>query len=459
MTAISRASRAARLALLGRSRRQAELGLIIIAIVIVGGAFTLASLGKTASVPGNIGAFMAVIAGLMLVPHLAVRRLAPTADGLLLPLVAVLNGIGYVFIVRLKPGLAAQQATWTFIGVAAFVLTLLVVKRARDLESYRYTFLLMGVGLLILPFIPGIGVNIRGARIWAHLGPISFQPGEFAKLAFALFFASYLVEKRELLAMATWPKFRPMLPDLKHLGPVLLAWGIAILVMTAQNDLGSSLLFFVLFMSMLWVATNRIAYPLGGAVMFGGAAYAAYTQFSHVQQRVQTWLNPWDYERTGYQVIQSWYALAWGGLTGTGLGLGRPDKVPIVESDMIFSAIGEELGLLGGTAILIAYLLIVGSGLRIAVQSEHAFDKLLAAGLTTLIGVQAFVILGGVTRLLPLTGVVLPFVSYGGSALVANYVLIALLIRVSDGNRRSVDKPAKASKGRRSRAAASAGAF
>lgn len=442
MTAIGRARRAARLTVMGKSRRRAELGLIVLAIAIIGGGYTLASLGLTSSVPANIGPFVGVIAGLMLVPHLAVRRLAPTADGLLLPLVAVLNGIGYVFIVRLKPALAAQQATWTFVGVAAFVATLVLVPRARDLERYRYTFLLIGVALLVLPFIPGIGVNIRGARIWARFGPISFQPGEFAKIAFALFFASYLVEKRELLSMATWPRFRPVLPDLKHLGPVLLAWGIAILVMTAQNDLGSSLLFFVLFMSMLWVATGRVAYPVGGAVLFGGAAYVAYHQFTHVRERVQVWLNPWIYAKSGYQVIQSWYALAWGGLTGTGIGLGRPDKVPIVESDMIFAAIGEELGLFGGTAILICYVLIVGSGLRVAVRSEHAFDKLLAAGLTTLIGVQAFVILAGVTRLLPLTGVVLPFVSYGGSALVANYVLIALLIRVSDGNRTTA--PAKA---------------
>ena len=451
MTALGRVKRAARPTVMGRSRRRAELGLIVMAIGIVGGAYTLASLGQTASVPANIGPFVAVIAALMLVPHLAVRRLAPDADGLLLPLVAVLNGIGYVFIVRLDPDLAAQQATWTFVGVAAFVVTLLLVRRIRDLERYRYTFLLVALGLLVLPLVPGIGVSIRGARIWARVGPISFQPGEFAKIAFALFFASYLVEKRELLSMATWPRFRPVLPDLKHLGPVLMAWGIAILVMVAQKDLGSSLLFFALFMSMLWVATGRVAYPLGGTVLFGAAAYGAYTQFSHVQDRVQVWIDPWSTaETTGFQVIQAWFAFAWGGLTGTGIGLGRPDRVPIVESDFIFAAIGEELGLVGTTAILIAYLLIVGSGLRIAVRADHAFEKLLAAGLTTLIGFQAFVILAGVTRLMPLTGVVLPFVSYGGSALVANYVLVALLIRISVSQ-----KPARANRGT---AAAGAGA-
>ncbi len=417
---------------MGRARRRAELGLIVLAIAITGGAYTLASLGQTASVPANIGPFLGIIAALLVGAHLAVRRLAPDADGLLLPLVAVLNGIGYVFIARLDPDLAALQATWTAVGIAAFVATLLVVRRTRDLERYRYTFLVIGLILLILPLVPGIGVTIRGARIWVALGPVNFQPGEFAKIAFALFFASYLVEKRELLSMATWPKIRPVLPDLKHLGPVLLAWGMAILVMTAQKDLGSSLLFFALFMAMLWVATGRVAYPVGGGVLFGIAAYGAWTQFDHVKNRVTQWLNPWP-DAEG-QLVQTWYALAWGGVVGTGIGLGRPDRVPVVESDFIFAAIGEELGLLGGTAILMCYLLIVGSGLRVATQADHAFDKLLAAGLTALIGMQSFVILAGVTRVLPLTGVVLPFVSYGGSALVANYVLLALLIRTSDAN-------------------------
>ena len=435
---------------MGQTRRRAELGLLILAGLVTGGAYTLASLGTTASVPADIGPFLGIIFGLFLVAHLAVRRFAPDADGMLLPLAALLNGIGYVFIARLDADLADNQATWTAVGIAAFVLTLVVVRRARDLERYRYTFLLVGLALLVSPLLPGIGRNIRGARIWVAVGPVSFQPGEFAKIAFALFFASYLVEKRELLGMATWPRFRPVLPDLKHLGPVLFAWGLAILVMTAQKDLGSSLLFFALFMTMLWVATGRAAYPLGGAVMFGAAAYGAWTQFSHVQTRVTQWLDPWD--DTGGQLVQTWYALAWGGVTGTGIGLGRPDKIPIVESDFIFAAIAEELGLLGGAAILICYLLIVGAGLRVAQQAEHPFEKLLAAGLTALVGMQAFVILAGVTRLLPLTGVVLPFVSYGGSALVANYVLLALLIRVSD------QRPATTRAGRQAARAGTSGA-
>ncbi len=435
MSAVAQARGRAEPSALARSRRRVELGLLVLAIAITGGAYTLASLGQTSSVPANIGPFFAIITGLFFAAHLAIRRLAPEADGLLFPLVALLNGIGYVFIARLDPELADNQATWTFIGIAAFVATLAFVRRARDLERYRYTFLAIGLILLVLPLVPGLGVTINGAKIWVGVGPISFQPGEFAKIAFALFFASYLVEKREMLSMATWPKFRPMLPDLKHLGPVLLAWGIAILVMTAQKDLGSSLLLFALFMTMLWVATGKVAYPVSGAILFSAAAYGAWTQFAHVKNRVAQWTDPWA--DTGGQLSETWYALAWGGVAGTGIGLGRPGEIPYVESDFIFAAIGEELGLLGGTAILVTYLLIVGSGLKIATQADHSFDKLLAAGLTALIGLQAFVILAGVIRLLPLTGVVLPFVSYGGSALVANYVLLALLLRISDGNSRA----------------------
>jgi cell division protein FtsW (lipid II flippase) len=429
--------------LLGQARRRAELGLILLAIAITGATYTLASLGRTASVPANIGPFLGIIAALLVGAHLAVRRLAPEADGLLLPLAAVLNGIGYVFIARLKPELADNQATWTFVGIAAFIATLVLVKRTRDLERYRYTFLFGGLVLLVLPLVPGAGRTINGSRIWVAFGPVSFQPGEFAKIAFALFFASYLVEKRELLSMATFPRFRPVVPDLKHLGPVLLAWGIAIMVMTAQKDLGSSLLFFALFMVMLWVATGRAAYLFGGTALFGGAAYGAWTQFGHVQDRVTNWLNPWaDPLDKGNQVIQSWYALAWGGVAGTGIGLGRPDRIPAVYNDFIFAAIGEELGLLGASAVLIAYVLIVGAGLRIASQADHAFEKLLAAGLTALVGLQTFVIIAGVTRVLPLTGVVLPFISYGGSALVANYVLLALLVRIS-ADRARTDAPAR----------------
>jgi peptidoglycan glycosyltransferase len=420
-----------------RLRRNSELSLILLGAVIVGGAYTLASLGTTASIPANIGPFLAVIVGLFIAAHVAVRKLAPGADGMLLPLAGLLNGIGYVFIARLDKDLAGLQATWTAVGIVAFIVTLAVVRRPRSLERYRYTFLLIGAGLLMLPLVPGVGRTINGAKIWVSLGPVNFQPGEFAKVALAIFFAAYLVERRELLAMASWPQFRPILPDPKFLGPIILAWGLSLVVMTAEKDLGSSLLFFALFIVMLWVATEKTAYLGVGGVLFAIGAFFSWSTFSHVKDRVAVWTNPWaDASDKGFQIIQGWYALAWGGIAGRGLGLGTPTRIPEVQNDFIFAAIGEELGLLGGTAILIAYLLMIGAGLRIAMRAEASFDKLLATGLTTLIGLQTFIIIAGVTRVLPLTGVTLPFVSYGGSSLVANYVLLALLMRISDESHR-----------------------
>ncbi|MBI2709780.1 MAG: FtsW/RodA/SpoVE family cell cycle protein [Actinobacteria bacterium] len=416
-----------------RVRRNAELSMVVLGALVVAAAYVLASLGATASIPANIGPFLVVVLGLLVAAHLAVRRLAPGADGMLLPLAGLLNGIGYVFIARLDRELAGLQATWTAIGIGAFILTLVLVRRARDLERYRYTALVAGVVLLMLPLVPGIGREVKGARIWVGLGPVNFQPGEFAKITLAIFFAAYLVERRELLGMATWPRFRPVLPEPRLLGPVVIAWGLAIVVMTAEKDLGSSLLFFALFMVLLWVATERAVYLVAGAGLFSAAAVLAWRMFAHVQDRVTNWIDPWkDANGKGYQIIQGWYAMAWGGVGGRGIGLGSPTRIPEAKNDFIFAAIGEELGLLGATAVLIAFLLMVGAGLRIAVRAESAFDKLLATGLTALLAFQTFIIVAGVIRLLPLTGVTLPFVSYGGSSLVANYVLLALLLRISD---------------------------
>ncbi len=424
-------------------RRNTELGLILLGMLITAGAYVLAGLGRTTTLPADIGPFLIIVLGLLVVAHVATRRLAPGADGIILPLAALLNGIGYVFIARLDEArtdpqnLAALQATWTAVGVSAYVGTLVFVRRARDLQRYRYTFMLAGLVLLLLPLVPGIGFEINGARIWAAFGPVNFQPGEFAKIILAIFFASYLVERRELLGMATFPRFRPFLPDPKHLGPVLLAWGVSLVVMTAEKDLGSSLLFFALFMLMIWVATERVGYLAFGSALFAVGAYFAWSRFTHVQDRISFWLDPWqDYDGKGFQTINSWFALAWGGITGTGLGLGSPDRIPVAETDFIFAAIGEELGLLGSAAVIFAFVLMVGCGLRIAVRAEAPFEKLLATGLTVLLGVQSFIIMAGVTRLLPLTGVTLPFVSYGGSSLVANFVLLALLVRVSDDTAR-----------------------
>jgi peptidoglycan glycosyltransferase len=393
----------------------------------------LASLASDAELPANVGPFLFIVLGLLLAAHIGNRFLAPNADGILLPIAGLLNGIGYVFIARLDEDLAALQATWTAIGIAAYLATLLVIQRTRVLERYRYTFMLVGLGLLLLPLLPVVGRTINGARIWVSFGPVNFQPGEFAKIALAIFFAGYLVEKRELLGLTSWRLGPIMLPDPKHLGPVILAWGVSLVVMISEKDLGSSLLFFTLFIVMLWVATERASYLGVGFGLFAAGSYLTWTQFAHVQDRVTVWLDPWqDIDGDGFQIVQAIFALAYGGVTGTGIGLGSKVNIPERETDFIFAVIGEELGLLGATVIIIAYLLMAGAGLRIAIRAESAFDKLLATGLTTLLGVQAFIIIGGVTRLLPLTGITLPFVSYGGSSLIANYVLVALLMRISD---------------------------
>jgi peptidoglycan glycosyltransferase len=420
-------------------RRNTELGLIVLGTLVTVGAYLLASLAEDATIPANIGPFLGVVLGLQLVAHLAVRRLAPDADGTLVPIAGLLNGLGYVFIVRLdeaKPdpkNLAGLQSAWALVGVGAFIATLLVVRRVRDLERYRWTLGFGGIALLLLPLVPGIGREYFGARIWVSIGPINFQPGEFAKILLALFFASYLVEKRELLAVSSRRLGPIPLPDPKHLGPVLLAWGASLVVMISQKDLGSSMLFFALFVALLWVATERATYLVVGLLLFAGGAAFAYSSFSHVEDRVAIWLDPWeDPKGDGFQIVEAQFAFSAGGVTGTGINLGSPNRIPLAETDFIFAAIGEELGLVGATGVLVAYVLMIGAGLRIALRTEVPFERLLATGLTVLMGVQSFIIIAGVIRVLPLTGVTLPFVSYGGSSLIANYVLLALLLRISD---------------------------
>ena len=415
---------------------------MVLAVALTASAYTLVSLGKTATVPTNIRPFVGVVTALLISAHIATRRYARFADATILSIAAVLNGIGYVFIVRLRPDLANKQAAWTGVGIGCYIATILIVREAKRLQYARYTFFFAGIALLLAPLLPGIGYERNGSRIWARLGPITFQPGEVAKLTLALFFASYLVEKRELLAVAGRRIFGVHIPEFRHLGPILLAWGFSIAVMVAEKDLGSSLLFFTLFVSMLWVATGRTAFLGLGAAMFAAGATAAYQLFGHVQTRVTTWLDPWSYASgSGYQLVQSAFAFGSGGIAGTGLAQGRPTRIPASYNDFIIAAIGEELGLFGTTAVLLCFLLLVGAGLRIALRADTAFDKLLAVGLTTILGMQTFIIVGGVTRLVPLTGVTLPFVSYGGSSLVVNYILLALLARISHDSNARLGEP------------------
>ena len=414
-------------------RRQTELTLIVMAAAIVGVAYTLASLGANSVIPARMGPFLGLVLLLIAVAHIAVRKLARGADGTLLPLAFLLHGVGFVMITRLDEDLAGFQALWSLIAVGAFCATLLFVQRAIDLARYKWTLFFVGAGMLLLPMVPGLGYTAGGARIWVSVGPINFQPGEFAKLALAVFFAAYLADRRELIAASTWKVGPLRLPEPQHILPLVVAWGFAVLVMVGQRDLGSSLLFFTLFVVMLWVATERNIYLILGIVLFSGAAYVAWRLFDHVQTRVSIWLDPWEDEYgSGFQIVQALYGIGDGGITGTGLGRGSPDKVPLAQNDFIFAAITEEMGLVGATSILMAYLLLIGAGFRIAIRTDRTFEKLLATGLTTIVGIQAFIIIGGVIKLVPLTGITLPFVSYGGSSLLANYILLALLIRLSD---------------------------
>ncbi|MGH9197195.1 MAG: FtsW/RodA/SpoVE family cell cycle protein, partial [Acidimicrobiia bacterium] len=368
------------------------------------------------------------------VAHIVVRYQARQADPLILPIVAVINLIGLAALYRLSPkGFGPAQVTWTALGVVCFAATIFFIKDYRSLARYKYILGFAGVGLLLLPMTP-IGATINGARLWIKLGPLSFQPGEMAKICLVIFFAAYLAERKELLAIASRKLLWFHTPDLKHFGPLLVMWSLSLAVMFYEKDLGSSLLFFSIFLLMLYVATARFIYVAFGSMMFAIGAYVGYQAFSHVQDRVLVWLDVFNPERIadeGHQLAQSLFAFATGGLFGTGLNQGRPELIPAANTDFIFSVIGEELGLMGTAAVLLCFLLLVARGLRAAVTATNDFGQLLASGLTIIFAVQTIVILAGVTRLLPLTGITLPFMSYGGSSLLSNFILVALLIRMT----------------------------
>jgi cell division protein FtsW (lipid II flippase) len=428
-----------------KARRRTELGLLVAASVIILAAYTLMILGNTAKVPADVVPLMVAILLLGGVAHIANRIFAPSAHPVILPIAFLLNGLGYVMIFRIDLGkgenYAPLQAAWTAGGVAAYVLTLVVVRRSRDLDRYRYLLLAGGVALLLLPLVPHVGADINGARLWVKFGSFEFQPVELGKIVLAVFFASYFADKRELLTIPTARFGNRLFLDPRPLVPILVAWVFAIGVMSLEHDIGFSALLFTLFIGLLWVTTGRTGYLLLGIVLFAVGAYLANKYFYQTHIRVETWLDPGKYANTsGRQLVQSWYALGSGGIGGSGLGLGfGAYEIPIPQTDFIFAIIGEEMGLLGSTMVVVAFLLLVGAGLRIAQAARSEFAKLTAVGLTLILGFQAFFIIGGVVRILPLTGITLPFVSYGGSALIANYVLIALLMRISDEGGAAVD--------------------
>ncbi|MHB8842131.1 MAG: FtsW/RodA/SpoVE family cell cycle protein, partial [Candidatus Aquicultor sp.] len=329
-----------------------------------------------------------------------------------------------------KPSLATTQSMWILAGTIAALIALVAVRRYQWLKEYKYTWAILGILLLFSPIF--VGVERGGSKLWLVLGPFTFQPAEMAKILFVFFLAAYLEEKRELLSISTRRAFKVWLPELKHLGPLTVMWLMSLVILVLERDLGTSLLFFGLFLAMLYVATGRPIYVSLGSFLFVAGAAACYFAFSHIQTRVDIWLDPWiDPSGKGYQIIQSIFAIASGGLAGTGLGLGHPTLIPAVRTDFIFAAIAEELGLLGGIAVILIYLLFISRGLRIALSASDDFGRLVATGLASVFALQTFTILGGTMKLIPLTGVTLPFISYGGSSILMNFILLALFLAVS----------------------------
>jgi cell division protein FtsW (lipid II flippase) len=433
-------------------RRGTELALLGFAVVITLAAQCIVDLTVDGSISTELFTFGTWFTALWVVAHVVVRRFAPYADPLLLPCVAVLSGLGLTMIHRLDIAGdqlggnssgedAPVQLLWATVGLALFVTVVVVVRDHRVLARFAYTLALVGLVLLAIPAVlPNSEIN--GAKLWIRVAGFSIQPGEFAKICLVVFFAAYLVDKRDVLALASRRVLWLELPRGRDLGPVLLAWVASILVLVFERDLGSSLLLFGIFVVMLYIATERASWLVIGVLLFAGGAYVAYQIFGHVRVRVDTWLDPFAYaDEGGYQIVQSLFSLGTGGLFGAGLGGGRPDQVPVAKSDFIASAIGEELGLFGLVAVIVLYLVLVERGLRTSLVVRDGFGKLLAAGLSFAVAWQVFVVLGGVTGLLPLTGLTTPFLAYGGSSLVANFGLVALLVRISDAARRPVAAP------------------
>lgn len=393
-----------------------------------------------------------VVGALAIVMHAVVRWKARYADPFLLPVATLLTILGLVMIYRLDVAAAKRaelndnppptpevysQLTWFAVAVILFVAVLVLLRDHRILQRYTYTLGLAGLVLLILPLAPVIGTTVNGATLWIRVGGLSFQPAELAKILLTIFFAGYLVEKRDSLALVRTKFLGIGLPRLKDLGPIVVAWLVSLAVLVFERDLGTSLLFFGLFVTMLYIATQRRSWLILGSMLFIAGAVLSYYAFGHVRLRVMVWLDPWTYaDDQGYQIVQSLFGLANGGILGAGLGQGFPNLVPFANTDFIVAALGEELGVTGLIAMLLLYAILIERGLRAAVSVRDSFGQLVAAGLSITLALQVFVIIGGVTRLIPLTGLTTPFLSYGGSSLIANWIIIALLLRISDRARR-----------------------
>lgn len=415
------------------TRRNLELALLCIAAPLVILLFAMIALGEGSSLSWeNLGVPVGIFIA-FLIAHLAIRKLAPGADPALLPLSFTLSGIGIAFVTRLAPELAMRQVMWLFFGVVCMLLVLIFLKNLDRIANYKYTLMIVGFLLLLSPLLPVVGQEIYGSRIWLNIAGISFQPGEIAKILIVLFLAGYLAQNREMLSIFTHRIGPFKIPDLATLVPLLVMWVISLLIVIFEKDLGSALVVFFVFITMLYVATGKKTYLIIGFVLIAIGGVAAFLLFDHVQVRVDTWLDPFkDATGDGYQLVQAIFSIADGGLFGVGIGDGMSDQIPIVESDFIFAAIAEETGLLGAAGLLLLYLCFAIRGLVTAARAKSDVSSFIAVGLTASIILQAFIIVGGVTRLIPLTGLTLPFVSQGGSSLLASFIAIGFLLRCGD---------------------------
>jgi cell division protein FtsW (lipid II flippase) len=426
------------------SARNRELAGLLLAGVLGSAAFAAAWIATTGAVTADWVVWSGVLGGLYLIAHVVTRMTVPFADPTLLPLVGLLTAIGLTVIYGLDPVEARKQVVWVAIGIGVFAITLVWLRHDyRVLERTKYLFGVSAIALLLLPSLPGLGERINGARLWVQVGPLQFQPGELAKVFLIVFLAAYLRDKREALAQGR----------MKDLGPLLAIWGAAMLVLIQTSDLGSALLNFGIFLAMLYAATGRALYVGAGLVLFVGGAAAIHNALDRVQQRVTVWLHPWTDDKVycalngrlelrqncdSYQLVKSLYSIANGGYGGTGLGRGTFETIdgtpliPYLSTDFVYSAIAQELGLIGAAGVLLVYLVLVARGMRISLIAQDGFSKLLAAGLTFGLALQTFIIVGGVLRVVPLTGITLPFVSYGGSSILSNFVVLALLLLVSN---------------------------
>lgn len=426
-----------------RSRRTTELLLLLLAQGIGYSGYLLTHLDIDGHLPGSWPWVLAAWLALGIGMHAVVRLRLPYADPILLPATFLLVGLGVAMIHRIdlisEParGDAQTQFVWVVLGVVAAVATILVVKDYRVLRRFPYVLFLSGLVLLLLPLTP-LGVELNGSRIWIRVFGYSFQPAEVAKIVLSLAFAGYLADTKDVLAMAGPKVLGLTLPRARDLGPIAVMWLASMLVLIFQKDLGTSMLFFGLFVAMVYLATGRSSWVMLGGLLFAAGGWFAYQRFAYVGVRVSSWLRPFSDYDMNYQVIQGQFGFAYGGLLGRGWGLGRPGLTPLAKSDFITAAIGEELGLVGLMAVILVYALIVARGLRTALSSNEPFGKLLSAGLSLVFALQVFAIIGGVTRLLPLTGLTTPFMSQGGSSMVANWLVMAIMLLVSHDARRPV---------------------